>query len=343
MPGDEPRDAKQARERAPWAWIWLKNAIGTAILLGFGRYLWLRRHQLAEALELSWIDLTLLAVLTLGSWSAMASQNALLYRAAGIPLRYGESWLITAATGFGNYLPMRLGTLIRAHYLQRVHGLSYVRFGSIVVVRGVLFALATGACGMVATFWVARGDGRFSAGLAAIFAAMILGSIGLSMLSPSGASRLPARLRRLVEELSFGVAELRRSPRIALAVGALVLVHYFLLGARFLLASRAIGAGMPLSVLLLLATVGGVSGFVAITPGALGVREAVMGFATLAVGAAFAPGIYVGSLDRAVLLGLTATVGLASFLVIWRRLRRLGGERATPPGAPASAGPLTPS
>jgi uncharacterized membrane protein YbhN (UPF0104 family) len=339
----DPRQEPPGRSTRARLFHVFRSAFAVAILVGFGHYLWVRRQQLAEALELGWLDLTLLAALTLGSWAAMAGQSVLLYRAAGAALGFGESFLVTAATGFGNYLPMRAGTVIRAHYLRRAHGLAYARFGSILVVRGVLFALATGACGVLATIWVARRDGRFSGELVVLFAAMVGGSLVLWRITPARVTWLPARVGRLAEEFSSGVAALRRSPRVAPAVCALVLVHYGLLGTRFLLAARAVGAEIPLSVLVLLATVGGISGFVAITPGALGVREAVMGFATLAVGAAFAPGIYVGSLDRAVLLGLTATVGLASFLVIWRRLRRLGGERATPPGDPANDGPPTPS
>ena len=77
-------------------------------------------------------------------------------------------------------------------------------------------------------------------------------------------------------------------------------------------------------VVLLLAPLAALANFAALTPGALGLREAVMGYAMHAVGESFSSGIYLGTMDRAVLLALVTLTGGPSFLWVWSRVRQAG-------------------
>jgi uncharacterized membrane protein YbhN (UPF0104 family) len=312
----------------------LKSFLGSLVLAGFALYLWLHRYKLAAVLDVRAIDLGLISALTLASWMVVAVQNYLLYRAMGVRFRLAESWLITAASGFGNYLPLRPGTLLRAHYLKRVRGLRYAHFGSIFVVRSVLFAVATGVTGLISTWWIACDRGRVSIELILVFS--LLSTVPFLALywTPRFGSRDFPKLGQWIDALRDGITHLRALPATSALVAALVLVQFLLLGLRFWIASDAVNAGLTAPAYVLLAAVGTLVGFVAITPGALGVREALMGYVTFAVGESFSRGVYVGVVDRAVTLALTATIGAASFVVVWRRIRKaesvFSASRASP-------------
>ena len=94
----------------------------------------------------------------------LASQSAVMWMSA--------LFVLATATGFGNYLPARIGTIARAHYLKSVHGLRYARFGSIQGIRTVQMVVATGLTGIAGTLGVAASGGRLSLELLAVFAVL---------------------------------------------------------------------------------------------------------------------------------------------------------------------------
>lgn len=301
---------------------WLHNGLGAAVTAAFGGYLWVQRDSLLATVNASAVDVLVLAVLILLTWGAGALQSVVIYRAADLPVRVGEMWLLTMATNFGNHLPMRLGTVVRAHYLKSVYGFRYARFGSTFGVRVVLTVFATGLMGLVgvvASSWV---TGHTSHELLTLFGGLTVAP-AIAWLVPMPRKRDGAgRLRRILYDFFDGVTNLRAQPRMTLLVLLGVLLQHSIVGVRFFVAADVMGAKPTALLILLLAPLANLVSFIAITPGALGIREALMGYVTLALGTSFSHGAYMGTVDRAVLLGVVTIAGGASFLVVWRRARR---------------------
>jgi uncharacterized membrane protein YbhN (UPF0104 family) len=301
----------------------LQRVVGTAVLVGFIYYLVDRRSELDEILEASLGDLVVLALLVGVTLTINVVQNLLLIRRLDVSLRWSESFVLTLATNFGNYLPVRAGTLIVAHYLKVVHGLSYARFGSLFGIRILLTFIAIGSSGTIATLLVWANHGRLSLVLFGTFTTLAA-SATLILVSPLPERReRSGRVRRALEEASEGAIRLRTAP----ALGAFVLVTNLLqqatLVARFYFGTRALGNSPPLEHLILLAPVASLASLTALTPGALGLREAAMGAATYAIGATFTSGMLVGTLDRSVLFGVVMLLGGVCFPYVWFKIRRV--------------------
>ncbi len=63
-------------------------------------------------------------------WIVSAGQSLLLYRAEGLRMGLMETTFLTVTGAALNYMPFRLGTVVRLRYLKAVHGLRLTRAAS---------------------------------------------------------------------------------------------------------------------------------------------------------------------------------------------------------------------
>jgi uncharacterized membrane protein YbhN (UPF0104 family) len=326
MPDPDARSAARYR-----TWRIVENTLASIILVASAWYLWVHRQELVATLDVSPRQLSYLVLGVLLSWFVNAVQNYVLYRAEGLGIGFGENLVLTVCAAFGNYLPMRIGTIVRLRYLKAVHGLGYVRSGSIFGIRIVLVVAATGLLGLVGTIGAWLEEGPFSPELFATFMAMLTMSAA-AFFHPAPARSTSGRIARLWNEFLAGFQALRTRPAISLTVLALFLVQYLLLGARFFVSMQAVQSHASWPVLVLFGALAGLTSFVAITPGGLGLREALMGYVTLSTGADFDTGVFAGTVDRTVSLALVATLGTASYVYVWWRLQRFTRDGASAAG-----------
>ena len=311
-------------------WVaWAQNVIALVIVGGFGYYLWHHRAEFTPVLRFAPADVALIALLVFLTWLFTSVQGYLLNRAAGLQMSFVENFLLTMAAAFGNYLPGRVGTLVRAHYLKSVHGLRFARYGSILSIRTVLTIIAAGITGLVGTIWLGLSGGRFSLELVLIFGALVAFP-GLAYLwrprRSTGDEQRLGRLERIWRDFEDGFHELRQRPSTSLGVLLFLLLQYAAVGACFVVASKIASTLLPLALATLLAPLAALISYTSITPGGLGLREAVMGYATYAAGTNFAQGIFIGTVDRGVLLLMITIVGGPCFLWLWRRVQNIRHE-----------------
>jgi uncharacterized membrane protein YbhN (UPF0104 family) len=234
---------------------------------------------------------------------------------------FGENVLLSACSNFANYLPMRIGTLLRGRYMKQVHGLRYARFGSIFGIRMVLLVSACGLLGTIGTLGLWLFEDRPAWLLLALFVIMtVVAAIALFLRLPR-ANAANERLPRIWNDFVDGFAAARLQPRVSVVVLGLTLLQQLTLGLRLFIGFDAFQAYASPWLLMLLAPLVMLVSFIAITPGGLGIREAAIGYVAFATGYDFSLGLFAGSLDRAVLLVLTVTVGTPGFIYVWKRLR----------------------
>src|SRR5688572_28160970 len=149
-----PQPAPAARRRALWdQWLrWSQQLIGAVLLLAFGWYLWRHRGEFRELLDVSSLNGALLVGLVVLTLLLNTAQSWVLLRAAGVSPSFTETFVVNCASTFGNYLPMRAGSVVRAHFLKEAYGLSYARFGSMFGVRSIITLFGTGVFGLVGTW-----------------------------------------------------------------------------------------------------------------------------------------------------------------------------------------------
>ncbi|MFN2203677.1 MAG: lysylphosphatidylglycerol synthase transmembrane domain-containing protein [Caldilineaceae bacterium] len=319
-----PEGCTEARRRAFQRWsVGLKNLVAWLIIAGFVWYLWDHRNDLTTALEASPLQIASIVALIFLGWLVAGAQTALIYRAVRLPVSLLEGVLLTAAGGFGNYLPMRAGALVRAHYLKEVHGLGYARFGGVTGVRALLTLIAAGGGGLIglSAIWLRDHDGS-SLVLVLLFLAMLGGPIALMLVPLPKWSWIPKRVRGIAQDFAGAYDELRRKPMVGFYIVLLFLAQYAVLGVRFLISGSAIGAHIDLIVVMMMAPLAALMQFASITPGGIGLREAVMGYIAMSLGHTFADGLYIGAIDRALLLLVTGIFGGMAFSLLWRAIGR---------------------
>jgi uncharacterized membrane protein YbhN (UPF0104 family) len=307
-------------------WNRVQNLLAVLIVGGFAFYLWRNRTLFESVLSVSPAALAGVALGIVLTWLVSSAQGWLMYRAEGLRIGFWENFLLNVAGVMVNYLPLRLGTVIRLRYLKAVHGFSYARSVSIVGIRLVLLVTATGLLGLAGTLGIAYTGGRFSVELCLAFGSLIVLAALASYRSPP-ISRRETRMHRIWNDFSSGFGAMRKRPVVTMQVLALILIQLLLAAWRFSLTLGAVGAEAPATLLIVLAPATTLSSFVSVVPGNLGIREALMGYITLATGFEFNSGLFAGTLDRAVLLCLAFSLGSLSFFYVWARIP---GVRAEP-------------
>lgn len=316
--------------------------LGLVFVVGGLYYVWQRREPLTETLNTSWEGLLLMLLVVLATWVVVAAQTYVLFRAEGVPISFRENFVLSSAAGFGNYLPLRIGMLLRAQYMKNKYGMGYVRFGSLSAIRMAIQISISGLVGIGALLFGGLTSGRMSYPLLAIFGALtIVASVALLRPLPPLA-RLGGKAARFWHELREGFGIARRRPRLAAISALWGLAHYGLLSVRFGITFHLLGSSAPPWVLLVLGVATGVSSLLAITPGGLGVRELIIGYVVFATGQTFDLGIFAGAFDRAAQLVVVATLGAACFTFVWFRGRaafpHAGSGSRTSPADTARAG-----
>lgn len=312
--------------RMSWMRV-LKGLIALLIIAGFAAYLWEHRHELDRTVDASALHILALVALVFLTWFFNGLQAYVVYRAVGTRISLLEGIMLTVAGGFGNHLPMRAGTVVRALYLKHVKGLRFARFGGIMALRTLLTIVGSGIMGLfgLGLAWLG-GNARVSPDMVSIFALLTSVALVLMLLPLAswdwGWRWLPRRLARIADDVADAYDALRRKPLVALIVVALIVTQYLMLGLRFLVSADAIQADVPFASVLLMAPLAALMSFTALTPGGLGMREAVMGYVSWSIGFDFAQGVFIGTIDRSILLLMTALWGGLSFAVLWRRIGR---------------------
>lgn len=303
--------------------IWLtvaKNFVALVVLSGFLYYLWSHKEELKSAMDVSIRHIILMVLLILLSWYVSGLQSYLTYRAVNIPMTVMEGVMITIAGSFANHLPMRPGTIVGAYYLKARHGLKYANFGGIMGMRIFLTMIAAGLMGLTGILYIGiTGDQEMQWGLVLVFFGIVCGPLFIMSLSIPGNDWMPEKMRKIVGGLFQAYDELRQRPKLVIYVIILLIIQYLILGLRFVVSADAVNADIPIEVLLMMSPLAALMSYAAITPGGLGLREALIGYVAMSLGYSFSDGLFVGTVDRAVLLVMIAIFGGASFMVIWKR------------------------
>ncbi|MEO1081478.1 MAG: lysylphosphatidylglycerol synthase domain-containing protein [Pseudomonadota bacterium] len=300
-----------------------RGLLSAAVLLWLAWYLVENRDLLSRALQASARDLTALTLLILATWLFNSLQVLLFLRLAGLSIGFWENLLLQNATQLGNYVPLRLGTILRFRYLKVIHGIEYTRLGGIAGMRILLLTTAAGVLGCIGLAALMRdGSHTIYPILWLVFPGMIVAPLVIWMVAARLEFSADSRFGRLAQLFLSSFSALRAKPGVALCILALLLAQFLVLALRLQVSFAIVGVEMSAWVLLLLAPTGTLLVFLNLTPGNLGLREWVIGALSLATGYPFADALVAGVVDRAVLMICVFFFGAISFPLLLHRLRR---------------------
>jgi uncharacterized membrane protein YbhN (UPF0104 family) len=284
------------------------------IILLIAVYLWNQR-ELLEALQN--ITLVIFLALVLLRLAIMVLNGLFLHIFAlkfDVHLHTLEWFGLAAVTTMGNYItPLSGGLVARAAYLKHRHQLPYTQFTTLLASNYIVMFWLIGVAGLLVLGWL----GLFELDkwpIILLFGIVVVGISLFVMLPPfyfQSNNRWLQRLNRLTE----GWQQIRTDRKLLLKLIICTFLVIVVNGLSFWIGYQALGITISFSVGLLLGLVAAFSIFINITPGSLGVQEAMVSLSSELLGAGAGQGLLVVLLIRAATIVSAFTLG--PLFTIW--------------------------
>lgn len=246
--------------------------------------------------------IVVLAVITF----LVSASNGLITKAIlepfGIKLRVKEWVGLSIITTFYNTItPFKGGMFARAAYLKKKHNFSITNFFATYVGIYVISFFVYGLIGLTTVWLIYTKYKIFNPIVFFIFLGMFI-ILGLVMLFRPRFKEFENRLLNKISEVANGWNVIRQSPKV-IGISIEVILIQISLGVLATLLSYSIfGIEITFIQSLFLVSIGTIVGLIQITPGNLGIGEAVAVFSALIINITPAQSLSVALLGRAVSL-----------------------------------------
>jgi len=306
----------------------IRNCISIVIIAGLVYYLWTHWHVFSATLDASWQHMIGLVLCIFLTWILNNCQVLLLLRKMGVKVGFWENMLALIAMILGNYLPMRMGSILRMRYFNKVHGFQYAKFGSIIGVRTLILVVSTGILGCIGMIGLKLYGLPFNVTLLGLFISMVFMSLVVCLILVRSIEKPKNIIIKVLSDLLSGFETLQTHPALLWQIMGLVLMQFAVLALRLHISFDAIQVELSPWVYLILAPMTTLISFLSLTPGNLGLREWAIGIISFASGIDFSSGIFAGTLDRAILMACTFVFGSGSLAYVWFRTENAVSKEA---------------
>ncbi len=306
---------------------WLTLLIFIAALLGIALYLNANPDLIGLLANISWWQAFLLILLRLLFLGLNGYFLKIFARLFNIHLAVWEWFGLAFVTTMGNYLtPFSGGMLVRATYLKVRHAFPYAQFVSLLAASYLLTFWVAGVLGLVAAIQLdAAASG---ASLLLTFFAVLVTAVTVIFFLPTFKLSGQWRVINIANEMLAGWGKIRTDFALLLRLGGINLAGMLLNGLAFWLAFQALAISVSFPKALLISLSAVFSVVLTITPGNLGIREAIIGLTGGLIGIEVGEGLIVALLIRASTLVSAFTLGP---LFSYRLTRELQMAETHPP------------
>jgi uncharacterized membrane protein YbhN (UPF0104 family) len=209
-----------------------------------------------------------IAVLVVATLALRGLAHQVLFARMGISASTFDWFRLVAVSSFTNYLPLSAGMVAKAFFLKRVHSLPYHTFAVGQIALLVVIMSTNGALGL-ATLELAFPE--HVAGIVGAGFAVMIGAAALMFLPHSVVRRIS---RRWLPWEIDATPELRRAlPAVAVLQAGILLASAATLRISFAMGSSQVG----FAACIVFAAASMLTRLISITPGAIGIREFLVG------------------------------------------------------------------
>jgi uncharacterized membrane protein YbhN (UPF0104 family) len=292
------------------------------VLAGIALYLSFESELLAALRNISLeavVWLVVLRLLFLGTNGLFLRDSACKF---GVRLMPREWFGLSIVTAMGNYIaPFSGGMIARAAYLKRRHSFPYAEFVALLASNYLVNFWVIGVVGMAALSTLGTAL-RFYWQVLVFFAAVVV-SISALVAFPSVTLPWNNRLAQLVNTSLRGWGLVKQDRSFLAKLVAFAFVNIVWNGLSFWVAYGALGSPVSFRGALLVGLLAAFSILLNVTPGNLGVQEAVISLSSELLGTGVGQGLLVALLIRAATLILVFTLGPISSFLLTRELSAL--------------------
>jgi glycosyltransferase AglD len=188
-----------------------------------------------------------------------------------------ELIFVTHGMMLGNMvIPMRGGSGGFAVYLKKAHRLNYHKFGVIYGGTAVLVGLVSSVMGLGALGFIAIKFGIFEPSLTAVLTALLLGCVYLTLFTPRFKKNGSGRTLNFLIRMNESWVGLTRDVTLLIKVTCALILITLSQTLSLYFIYLAIGRPLSFSATLITSCLGAIAFLVPITPGSLGVFDAVI-------------------------------------------------------------------
>jgi uncharacterized protein (TIRG00374 family) len=243
--------------------------------------------------------------------------NNELLRALNIVMGLWESFMLSIVTGFYNLImPFRGGMAVRAVYLKKKYKFAYVHFLASLSAVYVLTFLVASLLGIISTLWIYFETGVLSWILFLVFDVVFILMLGIIFVSPQFKERENKWLNRFIKVIN-GWHLIKKNKRVIFVTSFVTLIQILLSSLMMWLQFRVFGIEVSFVAAVFLSAIGSLSILIGLTPGNLGIQEAIVVFSAATIGISTAESLSAALLGRAVSLVVLFVLGpIFSYLLM---------------------------
>ena len=284
-----------------------KQIISTAIILATALLLlyYLTTHisDFKQLFSLSigslWL-IVILVLILLFNFLITGMLNNELMKPFGVSLKPKEYFGLSIVTNFYNYItPFRGGMIARAAYLKKKHNFAIVNFLATLSAVYVLVFLIASLLGLISMLFIKISYNLFNLPVFILFLGIFLFMFLIIILSPKIPESKNKWLNRFIKVIN-GWHLIKNNKRVIFIVSIITLIQLALGAISSILTYRIIGLDLSFSKALFLSAIGNLSILVSITPGNLGVGDAIAVFSASLIGITLTQAVAATILGRAI-------------------------------------------
>jgi uncharacterized membrane protein YbhN (UPF0104 family) len=271
---------------------------------------------LSEVSSLQVIYLILFRVLLLGMNGLFLREFAQKF---GMRLKVREWFGLSVVTAMGNYItPISGGTVFRAVYLKKRHRFPYAQFATLLAANYLVIFWVHGIVGVMITLYLTAS--LQAAWIPVALFGALAGTVSLLVMLPT--VRLPweNRVGRTINRSLAGWTIVKQDKGLVAKLVAYTVINLLLTGASFWVAYWAIGHAISFAAALVTSLLLAFSILINITPGNLGLQEAIISASSGLLGSNAGLGLVVALLIRAATLIVVFVLGPLFSFVLAREL-----------------------
>ena len=311
---------------------WIRNIVAFAVLACLSWYLVVHREELGHLFRLRPGHVAVMFVVIFLQASCTVYVIQSLLKLLKTKTSFWEMFLLQSTVVLLNYVPMKFGTVFRANYLKRHYGFKYAHFATFFLYLTFLMTVVASAISLivlVAVYKVSSYESKMLAGLLAIVLVVSMLFLFFPLPVPKGSHRIIVTLRNFLS----GRRDVMSSRNVFLVNTSVLAISFVLASFRLAIIYRGLQQEINPAGFLVLGSLGCVTLFFSFTPGALGIRELILGLGGVALGVPAQVSILAAMIDRAIIITYTFIVGGGCSIALWRRnpaeFKREGSNSST--------------
>lgn len=226
-----------------------------------------------------------------------------------VRLEFKEWFGLSVINTMGNYLtPFRGGAVAKAVYLKTKHQFSYSYFLSTLAGVYIIVFLVNSFVGIFTMLALYQFSGIFNVLIFIIFLSIFLSLLTIIIFSPSFKETKYPFLNKFINVLN-GWHLIKNNKKVITVIGLISLINVAIMVLMMFLEFRVFGLEISFLSVLFLSIVSTLGLFVSITPGALGIKEAIVAFTATVINIPVSQVLAVSILDRAIGLVIIFILG----------------------------------